>query len=128
MELDEDYELEELDQDYELEDLDEEEEYQLVDLATFGNMVNKAGGNVAFTGDHAVKNIKNEAKGNVMFNDHKKGQKTTVENSTNAGNMKISGNHAFKNATNEKGGKTVLEARKFDAKGNPVKDMLVMLI
>jgi hypothetical protein len=46
---------------------------QLMDLATYGNFVNNKGATAAFTGDHQVKNLENDEKGNVLLNDHKKG-------------------------------------------------------
>lgn len=55
---------------------------------------------MAFTGDHAVKNIKNEANSNVMLNDHKDGKKTMIENFANEGNVKVQGNHVIKNIEN----------------------------
>lgn len=49
-------------------------QFKMMDLATFNNMINKAGGNVSVTGTHTFGNIKNEKKGNMIFNDHKDGQ------------------------------------------------------
>lgn len=43
----------------------------LMDLATFNNFVNKAGGNTQSTGTHQFKNISNEKKGKFVLNDHK---------------------------------------------------------
>jgi len=88
----------------------------MMDLAVFNNVVNKSGGSISMTGDHAIKNLKNEAKGNVMLNDHKDGQKTMIENVSNAGNVSVQGNHALKNITNEEGGKLVGLERKFEDK------------
>jgi len=74
--------------------------FKLMDLASFNNFVNKAGGNVQVTGTHAFKNINNEKKGNMVFNDHKDGQASKVGNMTNAGNVSFSGKHAVENMTN----------------------------
>lgn len=54
-----------------------------------------AGGTASFTGTHQIHTLNNAEKGNVMFNDHKGGQFSTVANTNNAGNMQISGNHMF---------------------------------
>lgn len=90
-------------------------QFKLMDLATFNNFVNKEGGNVQVTGTHAFKNIKNEKKGNIVFNDHKDGQFAAVENMDNAGNASFSGKHAIKNMTNN-GGNVVAIPRKFEDK------------
>lgn len=72
---------------------DKKEELLLLDLATFNNMSNAAGGAIQFTGTHAVKNLSNAKKGAITFNDHKDGQFVTVGNANNEGKMSISGLH-----------------------------------
>lgn len=96
----------------------------MMDLATFNNFVNKEGGNVKVTGDHSFKNIKNEKKGNFVFEDHKDGLASKVENMDNAGNASFSGNHAVKNQTNS--GSIALIPRKFDKDGKPIKEGLLL--
>lgn len=66
-----------------------------MDLATFNNMSNAAGGNVQMTGTHEIKNLNNAKKGTIMFNDHKGGQFVTVGNANNEGKMSIAGLHQF---------------------------------
>jgi len=100
-------------------------QFGLMDLATFNNFINKEGGNVSVTGTHAFKNIKNEKKGNFIFNDHKAGQFSAIENFDNAGKASFSGNHAVKNQTNS--GDVALIPRKFDKDGKPVKELLLDL-
>ena len=78
-----------------------DEDIDLEDLATFGNFSNAKGGNAAFTGDHQVKNMNNAKGGNVQLKDHKKGQKTVIQNTNNAGNMMIQGMHHLENVTNQ---------------------------
>lgn len=72
-----------------------------MDLVTFNNMVNKAGGNVSVTGTHTFGNVKNEKKGNMIFNDHKEGQFSTIKNMENIGNASFSGKHMVQNITNQ---------------------------
>ena len=59
----------------------------LLDLAQF-NEFNNAG-QASFTGTHAIKKLNNAESGNVMFNDHKDGQHSTVGETNNAGKMQI---------------------------------------
>jgi len=59
------------------------------------------------------------------LNDHKKGQAAAITNFKNAGQVKVSGNHNIKNTDNT--GNFVNVARTFDAKGRPVKMMLMDL-
>jgi len=92
-----------------------------MDLATFTNYVNKAGGTTNVTGTHAFKNLTNEKKGNVIFNDHKDGQFATVGNTNNAGNMSISGLHKFENVTNK--GQVTVIPRKFKPKKMMLMDL-----
>jgi len=102
---------------------------QLVDLATFGNIVNKGGAQMSFTGDHAVKNLQNEKKGMIKFEDHKDGKKTMVKNTINKGDIAVQGNHAFENIQNEEGGKTIALERKFpDKKEGKLLDQLLNLV
>lgn len=87
---------------------------ELMDLATFNNFVNKSGGQVQVTGTHQFKNVKNDKKANIVFNDQKDGQVSAIENFNNAGNASFSGNHVIKNNTNS--GKIALVPRKFKDK------------
>ena len=79
------------------------EDLNLEDLATFGNINNHNGGSMSFTGDHAVKNLINDKKSKLLFNDHKNGLATKVDNFMNKGKASISGKHHFKNVDNDGG-------------------------
>lgn len=92
-----------------------------MDLATFNNFINKEGGNVQVTGTHQFKNVQNDKKANMMFNDHKDGQFSAIENINNMGKLSYSGNHAVKNQTNS--GDVALIPRKFEDKK---KEILLM--
>ena len=84
-----------------------------MDLATYGNFVNSKGATASFTGDHKVKNMENAEKGNVLLNDHKKGEATKIDNFMNAGNLKVSGDHVIDNIKNTDTAKLFAEDRKF---------------
>ena len=98
-------------------------EKKLMDLAAFNNFANQAGGNAQFTGTHQVKNFSNAVKGIVIFNDDPKGRFTTVGNTNNMGQMRIAGLHQFNNFQN--GGQVAVTPRTFDAKGRPIKALLI---
>ena len=96
----------------------------LLDLASFSNFANNAGGNAQFTGTHQIKNLTNAKKGVVMFNDDKLGRASTVGNTNNMGQMNIAGNHKFNNFTNS--GQVAATPRTFDAKGRPIPQLLMI--
>jgi len=52
----------------------------LMDLATFGNLVNSAGGQMQMAGSNEIKNLKNDAKATFQLKDHKDGLFTKIEN------------------------------------------------
>jgi hypothetical protein len=89
----------------------------LMDLATFQNFANQAGGNAGFQGTHNIANLSNAKDGNVRFLDHKNGQFSTVGNTNNAGNMQVSGLHKFDNTVNS--GNFQAMARTFNPDGSP---------
>lgn len=87
---------------------------KLMDLVSFGNFTNKAGGKLSMTGEHQIKNLKNEKKGQVSLNDHKDGQKTKIGNFINEGNAAMSGKHEIANTQNK--GNISVTPRKFKDK------------
>jgi len=95
----------------------------LMDLASFNNFANQAGGNASFQGTHTIKNLTNAKDGNVKFLDHKGGQFVTVGNTQNAGNMHVSGLHQFDNTTNT--GNFVVAPRTFNPDGSPAQLLLL---
>lgn len=78
---------------------------------------------MALTGDHMIKNVKNEAKAKFMLNDHKDGQKTMIENVDNSGEMKVQGNHVIKNIKNNEGSAFAALERAFPDKK---KDLILL--
>merc|ERR1719321_1773840 len=89
----------------------------LMDLASFNNYANQAGGNTSIQGTHAFKNFSNAKDGNVKVLDHHQGQFSTFGNTNNAGNMHVSGNHQFDNTVNS--GNFVAAPRTFNPDGTP---------
>jgi hypothetical protein len=72
----------------------------LMDLASFNQFANMAGGNASFQGTHDIAKLSNAKDGNVRFLDHKGGQFSTVGETMNAGNMQVSGLHKFDKVQN----------------------------
>jgi intracellular sulfur oxidation DsrE/DsrF family protein len=89
----------------------------LMDLASFNQFSNMAGGNASFQGTHDIAKLNNAKDGNVRFLDHKGGQFSTVGETMNAGNMQVSGLHKFDKTTNS--GNFQAMARTFNPDGSP---------
>lgn len=95
----------------------------LLDLAEFQNINQNAV--MGFTGQHQVKNLITGKDSQTMFNDHKDGQFTSVDNTVQNGQMTISGLHKFNNFTNN--GNTQVMPRTFNPDGSKASLMLMDL-
>jgi hypothetical protein len=101
----------------------EERKFVLLDLATFGNLVNAKGSTMSMTGDNSIKKLENKEGANFHFKDHSKGHASKVEHAVNHGNVSVSGNHVFGKVENNANWASL--ARTFDKKGNAVKLLLI---
>lgn len=77
------------------------------------------------SGEQKINKIANAKDANMMFEDHKKGEKAMVKELKNEGNISVSGNHMFESIDNQ--GKIMAEARKYNEDGSEAK-MVLMLI
>ena len=96
---------------------------KLMDLAAFNQFANQPGGMLQAQGNHQIKNLSNAKKAIIIFKDDPMGRALTVGNTNNMGQFNIAGNHQFNNFNN--GGQVAVTPRTFDAKGRPIKALLI---